>query len=185
MRSVARSLGPLLCFLAIAAGAQQFQGELPASGTVQYAFTPEGDATGLIVTAVNGARQEIYVQAYIVTHREIGRALAAAAARGVTVNLIADRGQFDAVPGNLVPWLANRGVNVFLDAEHSAAHDKVILLDPLGENPAVITGSFNLTWSAQHRNAENVIALKDHPDLARAFHENWLRHRAHASRYHP
>jgi phosphatidylserine/phosphatidylglycerophosphate/cardiolipin synthase-like enzyme len=185
MRASGSWLGVLLFCAAFTAGGQQFHGELPASGTVQYAFAPEGDATGLIVSALAGAREEIYVQAYLFTYRDIGRALTDAVARGVSVSLIADKAQFDAIPGNLIPWLASRGVTVFLDADHAAAHDKVILLDPLGESPAVITGSFNLTWSAQHRNAENVVALKGHPDLARAYLDNWLRHRAHASRYNP
>lgn len=178
----------LLTALVIAAGpAEAFQatGELPATGLVRYAFSPGGDAAELIIDTVRSARSEIYVQAFIVTHRGIASALVAAAARGLQVALIADKAQFDSVPQNAIPMLSGGGVTIYLDAEHAAAHDKVILVDPQSDRPAVVTGSFNLTWSAQHRNAENVLVLWGNQGLARAYLENWLRHQAHAARYSP
>jgi len=45
----------------------------------------------------------------------------------------------------------------------------------------VITGSFNFTKSAQERNAENVLIIRQYPDLARTYAENW-RNRAAVSR---
>ncbi|MEX0960493.1 MAG: phospholipase D-like domain-containing protein [Burkholderiales bacterium] len=178
----------LLAALIVAAGpagAFQASGELPATGVVRYAFSPGGEAAELIIDTVGSARSEIYVQAFIVTHREIAAALIAAAARGLRVELIADQAQFDSVPQSAIPMLSGGGVTVYLDAEHAAAHDKVILVDPRSDQPAVVTGSFNLTWSAQHRNAENVLVLWGNQGLAQAYLENWLRHQAHAVRYNP
>ena len=40
---------------------------------------------------------------------------------------------------------------------------KILLIDAEGEAPAVITGSYNFTWSAQARNAENVLILRGNP----------------------
>jgi phosphatidylserine/phosphatidylglycerophosphate/cardiolipin synthase-like enzyme len=76
--------------------------------------------------------------------------------------------------------LADAGLPVFIDADHSAAHNKVIVIDQGAKQPALITGSFNFTFAAQNRNAENVLVVRGNPDLTRAFFENWQRHRGHA-----
>jgi phosphatidylserine/phosphatidylglycerophosphate/cardiolipin synthase-like enzyme len=72
------------------------------------------------------------------------------------------------------------GVPVLLDAEHSAAHNKVIVIDRRSAQPVLITGSFNFTFAAQYRNAENVLVLHGNPELTQAFFANWLLHREHA-----
>jgi len=45
----------------------------------------------------------------------------------------------------------------------------------------VVTGSYNFTWSAQNRNSENLLVLRGHCPLARAYRDNWLRHREQAT----
>jgi phosphatidylserine/phosphatidylglycerophosphate/cardiolipin synthase-like enzyme len=47
----------------------------------------------------------------------------------------------------------------------------------------VITGSYNFTWSAQARNAENLLILRDNPALAETYLKNWQRHRRDAEPY--
>jgi phosphatidylserine/phosphatidylglycerophosphate/cardiolipin synthase-like enzyme len=47
----------------------------------------------------------------------------------------------------------------------------------------VLTGSFNWTWGAQHRNAENLLILRRNPELTRAYLDNWQRHLADAVPY--
>jgi phosphatidylserine/phosphatidylglycerophosphate/cardiolipin synthase-like enzyme len=44
----------------------------------------------------------------------------------------------------------------------------------------VITGSFNFTRAAQHKNAENVVFISGNDALIRAYAANWQRHLAHA-----
>ena len=48
---------------------------------------------------------------------------------------------------------------------------------------AVVTGSYNFTWSARMRNAENVVILRGNPPVLRAYLDNWKRHRAEAVPY--
>ena len=48
------------------------------------------------------------------------------------------------------------------------AHNKVIIID----SKKVITGSFNFTSAADHRNAENVILIED-TDIASLYLKNW------------
>lgn len=177
-----------LCAALVMAGpATGFQpGEaIPATGVVEYAFTPGADAAGLVTRTIGSARQAVYVQAFSFTHEGIARALVAAARRGVNVEVIADQSQTELIEHNVIPQLARGKVRVFIDAEHAAAHDKVMIVDPESSRPAVLTGSFNFTFAAQYRNAENVLVMRGNRELARAYFNNWRRHRAHATPFRP
>ncbi len=180
----------LLLLLARGGGAHGFQlpapatGRiLPAQGTVQVAFTPGDNATGMIVAAIRQARRQILVQAFSFTSRDIARALIDARRRGVEVDLIADREQTAKLARGMVPKLAAGGVATWLDGEHASAHNKVMVIDAGGADPVVITGSFNFTYAAQHKNAENVLLIRGDPALADAYRANWQRHRLHSVPY--
>jgi phosphatidylserine/phosphatidylglycerophosphate/cardiolipin synthase-like enzyme len=157
----------------------------PAQGTVQYAFTPDDDAAGLIIGAIDHARRRILVQAYSFTHRGIARALIRAHRRGVNVTVIADAEQAHTVSAHALEMLIDGGVPVLLDANHEAAHNKIIVIDPDASDCAVITGSYNFTYAAEYRNAENVIVLRANAPLCAAYRDNWEQHRTHARRYRP
>lgn len=155
----------------------------PAQGNVQYAFSPDDQADQLIIEALRGARTQILVQAFSLTHRRIADALAAAQRRGVEVIVLADAEQTRAADARLAKDLAKSGVAVLLDSHHAAAHNKVIVIDAAAADCAVITGSYNFTYAAQHRNAENVLLLRANAGLCRAYARNWYRHRLHSLPY--
>jgi len=52
-----------------------------------------------------------------------------------------------------------------------------------GPEAVVVTGSYNFTFSAQARNAENLLILRGNEALARAYLANWRRHRQEAAPY--
>lgn len=144
-----------------------FSGPAWASEPV-VCFTPGGQCTGLIVDEIAGARRSIDVQAYSFTSPEILQALVDAHGRGVAVRVIVDKSQKTERYSGLT-FVRNAGVPVWIDARVAIAHNKVMILD----RETVITGSFNFTRSAQERNAENVLVLKD-PELAARYEANWL-----------
>ena len=176
-------LALLLCCFALAGPARGFESSnvVQATGTIEYAFTPGDDAAGLIVRTIDAARSEVLVQAFSFTHRDIADALVRANRRGLDVQIIADREQTESMESTAMQSLLDAGLHVFLDAEHSSAHNKVILIEQGGKQPALITGSFIFTFAAQNRNAENVLVLHGNPELTRAFYANWRRHREHAT----
>jgi len=151
-----------------------------AAGTIEYAFTPGDDAAGLIVRTIDAARSQVLVQAFSFTHRDIADALVRANRRGLDVQIIADREQTESMESTAMQSLLDAGLPVFMDAEHSSAHNKVMVIDQDGKHPVLVTGSFNFTFAAQNRNAESVLVLHGNPDLTRAFYANWRRHREHA-----
>ncbi|HTH39972.1 MAG TPA: phospholipase D family protein [Rhodocyclaceae bacterium] len=148
---------------------------LPAAGTVEVAFSPWDDAEGLVLRTLASAKQSIRVQAYVLTSRNIAAALQQAKERGLDVRLLADREQMERNDNSLVPQMAAAGVAVRLETRYSAAHNKVLILDADGPHPVVVTGSYNFSWSAQARNAENLLVLRDNPRLAKAYRDNWQR----------
>ncbi len=175
-----RLLAALLFGLAtVGAGATA----IPAAGTVEVLFTPWDDAEGAIVRNLGEAQRSIHVQAFLLTSRSIARALQQAHQRGVRVEVLADREMLQKGENSLIPRLAADGIPVWLETRYASAHNKVILIDATETQGIVITGSYNFTWSAQARNAENLLLLRGNPALARQFLDNWRRHRDEAEKY--
>ncbi|MBI5329909.1 MAG: phospholipase D family protein [Betaproteobacteria bacterium] len=153
---------------------------LTLQGAAQVAFTPGDDAGALVITAIRNAKKQVLVQAYSFTHRDIGQALIDAKRRGVDVRVIVDLTQTENGKTSLIGWLTEQGVPMWVDAEHPAAHNKVMVIDAGAKTAAVVTGSFNFSHAADFRNAENVLVLRDNPNLAEAYAANWRRHFTHA-----
>jgi len=175
---VRKLLAALLLCLTVGAGATA----LPATGSVEVLFTPWDDAEGAIVRVLGEARKSIHMQAYLLTSRSIAKALQEAQARGVAVEILADREMLEKSDKSLLPLLREGGIPVWLETRYAAAHNKVILIDVAQADAVVITGSYNFTWSAQARNAENLLILRDNPQLVRRYLDNWRRHRDQAER---
>jgi phosphatidylserine/phosphatidylglycerophosphate/cardiolipin synthase-like enzyme len=51
-------------------------------------------------------------------------------------------------------------------------HSKVVLIDPLSDNPILITGSHNLGTKASDTNDENLLIIRNAPGLASAYATN-------------
>lgn len=151
-----------------------------ATGSVQYAFTPDDRADDMIIEAIAGARRQVLVQAFSFTHRRIAEALIKARRRGVEAAVIADHEQTYRIETSVIRDLAEAGVPVWLDAEHVSAHNKIMIIDADRADCAVITGSYNYTHAAQFRNAENALILKGNPPLCAAYRRNWDQHKAHS-----
>jgi len=132
------------------------------------------------VRTIDAARSQVLVQAFSFTHRDIGDALVRAHHRGLDVQVIADRDQTELIESSAMRHLVGSGLRVFTDAAHSAAHNKVIIIDCNEKQPTLVIGSFNFTFAAQNRNAENLLVFHGNPDLIRAFFGNWQQHREHA-----
>jgi phosphatidylserine/phosphatidylglycerophosphate/cardiolipin synthase-like enzyme len=167
----------LLTALALALSFSASATVLPATGTVEVLFTPWDDAEGAIIRSLGKARESVHVQAYLLTSRSIAKALQEARARGVTVEILADREMLEKSDKSLLPLLAEDGIPVWLETRYATAHNKIILIDAAQADAVVITGSYNFTWSAQARNAENLLILRGNPALVRRYLDNWRRHR--------
>jgi phosphatidylserine/phosphatidylglycerophosphate/cardiolipin synthase-like enzyme len=154
-----------------------------ARATVQVAFTPWDDAEAMIVEGIRRAKQQILVQAFSFTSRTLANALLAARRRGVDVQVMADREQTFSGEASRIPDLVQEGIPVVLEVRYQSAHNKVMVIDAGTADAAVITGSYNWTYAAQYKNAENVLILRHNPEIVNAYAANWRRHYAEALPY--
>jgi phosphatidylserine/phosphatidylglycerophosphate/cardiolipin synthase-like enzyme len=170
----------------VASPSGQAQGQsrlFTATGTVQVAFTPGDPVDEILIGVIGQARQQVLVQAFSFTHKAIARALVDAHRRGVRVEVLADDRQDRQLDGSVLGDLVRNGVTVWLDSKQSSAHNKVMIIDAGTPAAVLVTGSYNFTYSAQRRNAENVLVMRGNPDLAAAFATNWQRLRVQARPY--
>lgn len=151
---------------------------MPATGTVEVFFSPNGGATEAIVSEIGKARQEVLVQAYSFTSKPIAKALLDAHRRGVKVVAVLDKSQrTERYTG--ATFLANAGIPVYIDAQHAIAHNKIIIID----KATLITGGFNFTKAAEEKNAENLLVLKGNPQLVERYLKNFDEHKGHSEPY--
>lgn len=141
---------------------------------VECFFSPPG-CEAAVVARIATATKTIRCQAYSFTDTPIASALVAAQKRGVNVQVIMDAKEAVATNLKVIGILKAAGIPVYLDAMHAIAHNKVIEAD----QKWVVTGSFNFTFAAEHRNAENIVIITD-AATALTFEANWNNHLAHS-----
>jgi phosphatidylserine/phosphatidylglycerophosphate/cardiolipin synthase-like enzyme len=146
--------------------------------TVSVYFSPEGGCTEAVVRELAAAQKHVLVQAYAFTSTPIAKALLDAQKWGVDIQVLLDKSNVTAQYSSTT-FLTNAAVPVAIDSQHAIAHNKVMIID----DATVVTGSFNFTKAAEHANAENLVILKDAPDLAQRYCQNWLAHAAHSNVY--
>ncbi len=134
----------------------------------------------MIIAAIDAAHRQVLMQAYSLDpspHRGCAGAGTATAA---------SRSPSSRITNNRAPARRSSATScapaspLLIDAHHAAAHNKIIVIDSGLADCAVVTGSFNFTYAAQHRNAENALILRGNPPLCEAYFNNWRRHQLHA-----
>ncbi|KAG8173672.1 hypothetical protein JTE90_016981 [Oedothorax gibbosus] len=116
------------------------------------------DCIQLIAKYINNAEHSIFIQACSITHESILDALNAARAKIIDLKILIDTKAFDD-KGEKVRNIISGGIEVRYDktCPRGIAHSKTIIID----EDVVLTGSFNLTKSAQNFNQENLLQMKN------------------------
>jgi len=145
---------------------------------VHVFFSPGGGATKAIARQIGDATREVLVEAYLFTSKPVQAALVRARRRGVEVEVVLD-GYEQKEHGHVTArFLKAGGVNVWLDNNHVCAHNKVIIID----RRTVITGSFNFTYAAEDKNAENLLIITSE-ELSALYTDTYLKPRRHSKRF--
>lgn len=147
-------------------------GLLPTTTIAAVCFTPGSNCQKQIVNLIYSATHFIRMQSYTFTSYKIAHALVVMQHRGIDVQVIMDKSQFQCQQFSQRNYLISQGIKVFEDYKLNIAHNKVIIID----GQTVETGSYNYTASAQKYNAENVLILANY-DLAQYYLKNWQRRR--------
>jgi len=142
--------------------------ELPAHATCEVIFSPSMQAEQAIIRLIQDAKTSVHVAAYAFTSRPIAQALQDARARGLDVRVVVDKSQASG-RYSAAAFLADHAVSVRVDGVYQLQHQKVVIVDGV----SVETGSYNFTASARDRNSENVIIIRNVPELAARYEANW------------
>jgi len=146
------------------------QSPVPSSATLEVGFSPKGKSLNIILDGIKKAEKSIIVAAYSFTSKPISTALLDAHKRGVAVRVVADA-KSNSGAYSAVTFLANQGVPVRVNSRYAIFHHKFMVID----NRHVQTGSFNYSAAAVDRNAENVLLLRDFPEIAKVYAQEWQR----------
>ena len=132
-------------------------------------FAPEDDVQGKILRFIRLAKKQIRFMAFSFTDDEIGTLMIERFREGIDVaGIIEDRGS--SIQSSELPRFRTVGLPILTDANRYVMHHKVIVIDSLW----TILGSYNFTASANERNDENIVILKDR-EIARAMLEEYER----------
>lgn len=140
-----------------------------AQASVKTYFSTSGYCEQEILHQIYSAKSEIDVQAYELTNWNIIRALSSEASKGINVKIILDHHHNS--PSYVEHLKQIAPAHVYFDPCSAIAHEKVIIID----QKILLTGSYNLTWSAEHRNIENLLEIKDNKTVQE--HLNYFNYR--------
>jgi len=116
-----------------------------------------------IIKNINQAESFINIAMYIFTDREIAIPLIKARERGLKVRLYLDQDQVD-YQYSQSRFLVQKGIKTRISSNNYIMHHKFAIID----NRLLLTGSYNWTFSANHRNDENLMVIDD-PEIIEIF----------------
>ncbi|WP_353283358.1 phospholipase D family protein [Wolbachia endosymbiont (group A) of Pogonocherus hispidulus] len=143
-------------------------------------FTPRENCTNLIIDSVGHAKKSVLVQAYQFTSKPIAESLVQAKKRGVDVMVILDESQVSS-KYSVINELFEQKIPIWVDFKPAIAHSKIMIID----DNKIITGSFNFTYAAESRNAENLLIITGDPQLVEQYIENWKDRQSQSDPYTP
>jgi phosphatidylserine/phosphatidylglycerophosphate/cardiolipin synthase-like enzyme len=161
----------------------------PVEVLASVCFSPDGNCLEDMLTALEHAEGEVRIQVMNFTLQRLADALIQAHGRGIDVEIILAQSHQESADdpdvcqddewSELIAYrLASAGIPVWIDAEVRTAHNKVMIID----RRLVIGGSYNYTYSAESRNAENVTFTWS-LEFADAYLANWQERRSFSAPY--
>ncbi|CAG2155624.1 Phospholipase D [Cupriavidus yeoncheonensis] len=137
---------------------------------VQVGFSPEGSARTLVLETICSAKHSIQVLAYAFQAPDIMQALVDARNRGVQVRVVIDKTRnLGKASMAAMDFVTRNGVELRTNDHFHIHHDKTIIVD----GNTVQTGSFNYAPSAETANSENVVVIRDMPEVSRQYITHW------------
>jgi len=126
-------------------------------------FSPNGGCQSVVISEINKARKSIDVAMYAFTSKEIAQALLDAKKRDVKIKISLDTSEIKDHYSKS-RFLMKKGVDLKFHMGPGLLHDKFAIID----DKTVLTGSYNWTITADKKNAENLLVIKDR-DLAHEY----------------
>ncbi len=125
---------------------------------MEVRFSPSDDSFNSILDRLKRAKSEVDIAIYSFSDPRIGLILAYLDQRGVKVRVIADD-DWNSSSYSFISKMEEFNFVKKYKVNNGLLHDKYIIIDPNGSDPVVITGSYNLTLSAERKNSEVVLFI--------------------------
>lgn len=157
----------------VPAVARETRSETRSDTAVVVGFSPasgETSAEDVVLQAIGLARTRIRVAMFTFTSRRIAAALVDARARGIDVAVVVDPDNGSG-PRTALAILLDGGVALRSNGHYVNMHHKFMVVD--GRH--LQTGSYNYTYGAATKNAENALLLRDAPALTATYEREWQR----------
>lgn len=125
---------------------------------IKVCFSPSEETFESILEMLKSAKSEVDVAVYSFSDPRIALVLAALDEKGVKIRVLADE-SWNSSSYSFVPKMKEFSFVKKYHLSKGLFHHKYIIIDPNGRDPVVITGSYNLTLSAERKNDETVVIL--------------------------
>lgn len=135
---------------------------------IETHFSPKEEIALTIIKLMDGAEQSIDIAAFAFTHPDISAAAIRAHQRGVKVRLLMDYTQ-SRLKNCRATDLIDAGIEVRTRHRRGFQHNKYIVIDEM----ILLTGSYNFTTSADARNTENLLVIRNAPEIVKAFLDDY------------
>ena len=129
-----------------------------ALGETRVCFSPKGGCEDVIIKELAKAQNTIEIAMYSFTSRPIAQELDKLKVKNVKIRIILDKDQ-ETQKYSKSRYFIQRGYEVKYDSGSGLMHNKFAVID----GKVLITGSFNWTAGAEHKNEENLLILDDPP----------------------
>lgn len=139
----------------------------PVRGSIESYFSPKDKIAPIVVQLIDDAQHTLDIAAFTFSHRDVAQAIVRAHQRGVKIRFVMDYTQSRLVTCRAID-LIEAGIEVRTRRRRGFQHNKYLIID--GE--IVMTGSFNFSASADNLNTENVLVIRDAPEIVAAFAAN-------------
>lgn len=134
-------------------------------------FSPLGGVFDKILDTLKHAKHEVDIAMYAFSDMRISLLLMALDERGIKVRVLADE-NWNSSGYSVIPKMKEFSFFKKFDNPYGLLHDKYIIIDPHSPDAKVLTGSYNLTRSAQSKNDEVLIVIHS-KKIARLYLENF------------
>ncbi len=127
------------------------------SQDLEIYFSPEDKfRESKLLPLINRAKKSIHFLIYSFTNKEIANALINAYNRGVEIKGVFDK-SWSTNRYSKDEYLKDTGIDIKYDSNPYTLHNKVMIID----DKIVVTGSYNFTNSADSKNEENSLVIKN------------------------
>ena len=131
---------------------------------IETYFSPDDGVASQLLQLLQGAQESIYFLVYSFTSDPIAQVIRNQHEAGITVAGVMDDELIDSNDGSEFEFFLGSDLNVRRDGNQGLMHHKIIIID----RSIVVTGSYNITASADERNDENILIIHS-PDIAEYF----------------